>query len=136
MSECKTVRTRKWASMLCLLAVVLLQVPFAQAAWMSSQMACCASGQCTIPSHHHQAAPPKDELPMQCGHEMSQMADCKMSCCKTTDETAVNVEAFVLPYSAIVLAIHDQTPGTSQSESQMISRSYKPLSPPPKVSFS
>jgi hypothetical protein len=136
MLELTQTRARKWTAVLCLMAVILLQAPFAQAAWISNQMACCTDGKCAIPSHHHKTAPPKDDKPMNCGHDMNQVSECKMSCCKTMDETAINVESFIVPYSAIILATQDQTPGISHFAPQMISRSYKPQSPPPKFSLS
>ena len=136
MSERNTIRARKWAAVFCLAAVLFLQGPFAQAAWIARQMACCASGQCTIPSHHHKTEPAKNDLPMQCDHQSNGIPDCKMSCCKTSDETATNVQAFLLPYSAIALAMETHSPGLTRSAPQLISRAPKPQSPPPKLSLS
>ncbi len=137
MSKRTQICTSKWAAILCLTAVVLLQAPFAQAAWIARQMACCASGQCSIPSHHHhKAEPAKEDTPMQCGHDRNKMSECKMSCCKTTDETAIGVAPFVLPYSAIVFERQDRISGIRQFAPQMISRFYRPQSPPPRPSLS
>jgi hypothetical protein len=59
-----------------------------------------------------------------------------MSCCKTLDGTAINVESFVLTQPAVVLEMQDETSGVSRFLSQLISRSYKPQPPPPKTSLS
>lgn len=127
--------TSKCAALICLFAVVLLQAPFARAAWLSSSMACCNSDHCSIPAHHHKNVPAKSEMPMDCGHNMSHMSDCKISCCKTS-ETAINIQQFVTPDLQISLALPNGTPEISLLVPQMISRSEKPLSPPPKLSFS
>ena len=126
--------SRRLAAVACLFAVLLLQVPFAQGAWMSS-MACCMTGQCPIPGHHHQKQPQQsqaNDMPMDCGHDMSHMSDCKMSCCKTSDETSINIAQFVMPDLQITLEPLAATPQVSCFAPQMISRSEKPQSPPPK----
>jgi hypothetical protein len=114
--------------------VVLLQAPFAQAAWISS-MACCMTDRCTVPSHHHDSQskqPQQADMPMDCGHDMSQMSDCKMSCCKTSDETAISIAQFVLPDLQITLVQLAPISAVSHHAPQLISRSDKPQSPPPK----
>jgi hypothetical protein len=72
---------------------------------------------------------------MQCGHNMSQMSDCKMSCCKTTEEIAVSSHPFVMPHFQITIDLRAGTPEISQSAPQMISRNDKPQSPPPRFSL-
>jgi|SRR5579859_4916346 len=123
---------RKAAAWICLLAILLLQAPFARAVWVSAAINCCMDDHCPIPGHHHKSAPPKDDMPMDCGHEMKHHADCKISCCKTADETAISVAQFVVPYALFVFSSHTASPDVSQFVPQMISRSEKPQSPPPK----
>lgn len=125
--------TRKVAALLCLLAVVLLQAPFARAAWFSSSMGCCMSDHCPIPGHHHKPAKAESEMPTDCGHNMGHMSDCKISCCKTIDETAINIAQFVVPDLQFCLSLHNETPKVALFAPQMISRSKKPLSPPPRL---
>ena len=124
--------TRRLAALVCLLAVLLLQAPFARAAWLSSSMGCCMSDHCPIPGHHHKNAPAKDDMPMDCGHGMKHQADCKISCYKTTDETSINIAQFVLPDAQPVLSSHSVSPDVSRFVAQLIPRSEKPQSPPPK----
>jgi hypothetical protein len=69
---------------------------------------------------------------MDCGHDINKMSDCKISCCKTSDETAINVAQFVMPDFQTTLEPIPATPQTSRFAPQMISRSEKPQSPPPK----
>jgi hypothetical protein len=126
---------RKAAALVCLLAVVLLQAPFARAAWMSSAMNCCLGDNCPIPGHHHKNANAENEMPMDCGHNTGKMSDCKISCCKTTGETAINIQQFVVPHFQSSLVPRSGTSEISLLVPQMISRSEKPLSPPPKLSF-
>jgi len=125
----------RWKGLVCLFAVLLLQVPFARATWMSSVMACCMGEQCPIAGHHHksQSQPTQqNNMPMDCGHDMSGMSDCKMSCCKTSDETAVNIVQFVIPDLQIRIESLGSESQVSPFASQMISRTEKPQSPPPK----
>lgn len=126
---------RKTAAILCLLAVVLLQAPFARAAWMSSSMACCMGDRCTIPAHHHKGHTQQtrqNDMPMDCDHEMGKMADCKMSSCKSSNETDIDVAPFVMPDFQMTLEPLAATSGVMDFALQMISRSEKPQSPPPK----
>ncbi len=128
----KNSRKRKLAAIFCLLGVVLLQAPFVRAVWLSAEMNCCMDDHCPIPGHHHQSAPAKSKMPMDCGHNMSHLSDCKISCCKTTDETAINIAQFVMPDAQIAFWLTGGTSEISRLVTQMISRSEKPLSPPPK----
>jgi hypothetical protein len=126
-------RKRKLAAILCLLAVVLLEAPFARAAWISSTMGCCMGDHCLIPSHHHKSANAQNEMSTDCGHNVSRMSDCKISCCKTTDETAISAQQFVMSDLQIALPLSSGTPETSRFVPQMISRFDEPQSPPPRL---
>ncbi len=123
-------RRRSISASICLLVVVLLYAPLAGAAWSSSQSACCTSGQCQVPAHHHQKTPANH---MDCGHEMSSgMMACSMSCCHDSDRWLVVSMAFVLPASVAVdvaAAINSPMELTKASD---FPRSIEPLSPPPR----
>src|SRR5213078_3865411 len=73
-------RSRSISASICLLVVVLLYAPLAGAAWSSYRSACCTSGQCAIPAHHHQKTPAEHANHMDCGHDMTGMMACAMSC--------------------------------------------------------
>src|SRR5216684_1709993 len=90
-------RGRSISASICLLMVVLLYAPLAGAAWSSRQMACCASGQCPIPAHHHQKTPAAPANHMDCGHEMAGMMSWSMYCCHYSDRSVVASLGFVLP---------------------------------------
>lgn len=125
--------THKRAAVICLAAVLLLQVPFAGAAWLSSSMACCMGNHCSVQSHHHKPSAPKvSEMPMDCGHHSNKAPECKMSCCKSTDEAATNVSLFLIPSPQAIRSIERAIPAVSQPVPQTISRSEKPQSPPPR----
>ena len=124
---------RQLAALVCLVAVLLLQAPFARASWLAVASNCCMGDHCPIPGHHHKTQPAKEEMPMDCGHDMSKMSDCKIYCCKTIDETAINIEKFVMPDSQIALPFSHGTPESSRFVPQMISRFDKPQSPPPRL---
>jgi len=132
MRKRQNLRARQLAAFVCIVAVLLLQAPFARAAWIASKSNCCVSDHCPIPGHHHQSAPAKEDMPMDCGHGIKHQADCKISCRKTSDETAVNIAQFVVPDAQFVLSSHNASPDPSRLAPQLISRSAKPQSPPPK----
>src|SRR5260370_39823331 len=90
-------RRRSIAASICLLAVFLLYAPLAGAAWSSYQSACCMSGQCKIPAHHHHKAPAAPAHHMDCGHDMAGMIACAISCCHDSERSLVSSIAFVLP---------------------------------------
>jgi hypothetical protein len=117
---------------ICLLAVVLLYAPLAGAAWSSYQMACCTSGHCPIPAHHHQKAPAAPANHMDCGHEMSGMMACSMSCCHDSDRSLVTSMAFVLPPPALVAAVAAIKAPIEVAKPMDFPRSIEPLSPPPR----
>jgi hypothetical protein len=124
---------RRWISAnICLLAVVLLYAPLAVAAWSSYQMACCTSGQCPIPSHHHQKTPAAPANHMDCGHEMPGMMACSMSCCHDSERSLVTSIAFVLPPPAKVAAMAAIKSPIEVAKPLDFSRSIQPLSPPPR----
>jgi len=126
---------RKIAAIACLVALLLLQAPFASAAWFSSSMACCMGDHCPIPSHHHKSAA-NTEKPMDCDHNMGKMADCKISRCRTSDETAINIAQFVIPVAQVVPSLETKVPSIFQIAPQTLSRSEKPQSPPPRTNLS
>ena len=136
LKQCTSVRSRKLTALLCLFAVLLLQAPFARAAWLSSSMACCMGDHCPVPGHHHKSATSENAMPMDCGHNMSHMSDCKISCCNAADETAINIAQFVMPSLQVALSLDCVAPILAPFAPQMISRAEKPQSPPPRLTLS
>jgi hypothetical protein len=125
-------RRRSISAGICLLAVVLLYAPLAGAAWASRQMACCASGQCPIPAHHHQKTPAAPADHMDCGHEMAGMTACSMSCCHDSDRSLVASMAFVLPPSTVAAKAAAIKSPIKLTKPLDFPRSIEPLSPPPR----
>lgn len=125
-------RRRSISAGICLVAVVLLYAPLAGAAWSSYQMACCMSGQCPIPAHHHQKNPTAPANHMHCEHDMSGMMACSMSCCHDSERSLVTSMAFVLPPPAIVAAMAGIKSPIEVAKPLDFPRSIEPLSPPPR----
>jgi hypothetical protein len=132
MKSARQSRRRSIAAGICLLAVVLLYAPLAGAAWSSRQMACCASGQCPIPAHHHQNSPAAPANHMDCGHEMAGMTACSMSCCHDSDRSLVASMAFVLPPPAVAAEATSIKSPIELAKPLDFPRSIEPLSPPPR----
>jgi hypothetical protein len=137
-------RVRTAAAWICLLAVALLYAPLASAALIANGLDCCAGGYCNIPEHrHHQrqlghghhgapAAPSQNSAPMDCGHEMSGLTSCSMSCCQDTVRPTLIPGAFVLPDVIFVPATTEATRPVQVSDAFEPSRFVKPVSPPPR----
>jgi hypothetical protein len=120
-----------------LLAVVLIYGPLAGAAWSSHAMACCTDDHCNIPQHHHQKTREHSASntagTTNCGHDMSGMTNCSMSCCQDPDKPVVTAVAFVLPHRAFASASMQVTRSDDAPRAVEIPRSVEPLSPPPRV---
>src|SRR5258708_1088708 len=125
-------RRRSISASICLLVVVLLYAPLAGAAWSSYQSACCTSGQSPVPPHHHQKTPAVPANDMDCGHEMSGMMACSMSCCHDSDRSLLTSIAFVLPPPAAVAASAAIKSPIELAKPLDFPRSIEPLSPPPR----
>jgi hypothetical protein len=125
-------RRRSISASICLLVVVMLYAPLAGAAWSSYQSACCASGQCAIPGHHHQKTPAAPSNHTDCGHEMSGIMACAMSCCHDSDRSLVTSIAFVLPPSVADAASAAIKSPIELAKPLDLPRSIQPLSPPPR----
>ena len=125
-------RRRSISASICLLIVVALYAPLAGAAWSSYQSSCCASGQCPIPAHHHQKTPAAPANHMDCGHDVSGMMACTMSCCHDSDRSVVTSMAFVLPPSVAVPASAAIKSPIELANPLDFLRSPEPLSPPPR----
>jgi len=133
-------RTRLIGALACLLAIAVLYAPLAAAAFSPSVMACCTSGFCNIPRHHHKSAPATSEAAAasheDCGHDMAAkmagMSDCSMDCCQTHDTPAVSSVAFVMPPVFFVpLSLH-VTRAAETVRAIEIPRAIEPASPPPR----
>ncbi len=125
-------RRRSIAASICLLTVVLLYAPLAGAAWSSYQSACCMSGQCKIPAHHHHKAPAAPANHMECGHDMGGMMACAMSCCHDSERSFVSSIAFVLPPAMAATAPVAITSSIELAKRANFLRPIEPLSPPPR----
>ena len=119
---------------LCLLAVVLLYAPFAVAAWPARSMACCTEDHCPIPEHHHRKAPAAPSTAEDCGHNMSGLTACTMSCCHPNDHPLVVSIAFLLPSLASVPVPIAVTRSPAWRNQLEFSSSAEPPSPPPRLS--
>jgi hypothetical protein len=121
---------------LCLLAVALLYAPMAGAALLVYGADCCVGGFCNIPAHHHQKQQPvssQDSAPMDCGHDMSGMTPCSMSCCKDSARPALIPGAFMLPAASFAPSTGEVLRPVQLASALEISRFVKPLSPPPRL---
>jgi hypothetical protein len=128
-------RVRSAAAWICMLAVGLLYAPMAGAALVAYGVDCCMGGFCNIPEHHHhksQPTPAQDTASMDCGHDMSGMTSCSMSCCKDPARPALIPGAFVLPAANFVPADSGVIRPIMLTNRLEISRFVKPLSPPPR----
>src|SRR5467141_209576 len=125
-------RRRSISASICLLVVVLLYAPLAGAAWSSYQSACCTSGQCPIPAHHHQKTSAEHTNHMDCGRDTTGMMACAMSCCHDSDRSLVTSIAFVLPPSVAVAASAAIESPIELAKPLDFPRSIEPLSPPPR----
>jgi len=125
-------RRRSISAGICLFVVVLLYAPLAGAAWSWYQSACCASGQCAIPGHHHQKPRAAPANQMDCEHDKSGMMTCSMSCCHDSDRSLVTSIAFVLPPSVAVAASAAIKSPIELAKPLDFPRSIEPLSPPPR----
>src|SRR5216684_6255 len=117
---------------ICLFVVALLYAPLAGAAWASYQSACCMSGQCPIPGHHHQKPPVVLANQMDCVHNMSGIMACAMSCCHDSDRSLVYSLAFVLPPTVAATPWVAITSPIELAKPLNFPRSIEPLSPPPR----
>jgi len=125
-------RRRSLTASLCLLAMIMLYAPLAGAAWSSYQMACCASGQCKIPEHHHHKIPVAPANHMDCGHDMGGMMECAMSCCHDSERSFVASIAFVLSAGVVGAMPAATTSRIEFAKPLDLLRSIEPLSPPPR----
>jgi hypothetical protein len=126
-------RSRSFYSIACLLAVVLLYAPLAAAAWSSYAAGCCTSNQCPIKEHHHHQSPAAPENHMDCGHELSGMTACTMSCCHNPDRPFVFSVVFVSSASINIFEPSALQSHIAFTKLPDLRRSIEPLSPPPRL---
>src|SRR5579863_4043326 len=116
----------------CLVAVLLMYAPFAAFAYSARTMSCCTGDHCPIREHHHQAMPIGSNDAMDCGHDMSGMTACTMSCCHQTDRPVLAPVAFLLPELTSTSALSSATLPVGMLKQNDLPRATKPLSPPPR----
>jgi hypothetical protein len=129
-------RTRAAYACICMLAVGLLYAPTAAVAWTARGRACCAADHCPVPEHHHSKAPARSEMPMDCGHDMSGMGACSMSCCHDSGRQLVTPMAFVLPSIASFSAPDAVITDVEMASPIETPKAFEPLSPPPRLTAS
>jgi len=117
----------------CLVVVFLMYAPFAAIAYSAHAMSCCTGDHCPIREHHHQATPSASRNDMNCGHGLSGMTACTMSCCHQDERSGITPIAFVLPGSSSASAQTFTTPLVAALQQIELPRSIEPLSPPPRV---
>lgn len=92
-------------SLVCLCALVLLQLPAISVAAMAITGACCSTDNCPIAAHHHPMPAKAQQAPMDCdhssdnqaqSHSAAKMRHCSMSCCQTTEQSAIHGHFFLL----------------------------------------
>lgn len=135
LSSLKQKRLRIAAAWFCLLAVALLYAPLAGAALLAHGVDCCVGGFCNVPEHHHHKQPPaptQHSAPMDCGHDISGMTSCSMSCCKDPARPALIPGAFLVPSLSFAPAVGAVLDSVQLTASLEIFRFVKPLSPPPR----
>jgi hypothetical protein len=129
---------KRLAAVFCLLAVSLLHVPMALAAWSIEAGLCCTGDYCPILAHHHHQTPAAPAAgKMDCGHDMGDheqrgMSKCNMSCCHDSGGPAIASVAYVLP---LVVSEEGLPPAYSPVMLAKQTSSFpktKPLSPPPR----
>lgn len=116
-----------------MLAVALLYAPLAAAVWAAQTMSCCTGNYCPIAAHHHQNAPAEPAQEMNCGHEMSMLMSCTMSCCQTTERPMVTAIAFVLPDLSFASMSRTVTQVAEAPPPIELPGALAPLSPPPRL---
>jgi len=126
-------RRRIVAAWVCLLTAAFLYAPLAAANWSAHVMACCTGDYCPIAQHHHPKKPASPHSEMDCGHDMSEMMDCSMSCCPRSENPLVTAIAFVLPHVTSVSTGIAVTGSADTLQALEIPRSLKPVSPPPRL---
>ena len=124
------------AAWVCLLTAVALYAPLAGAAWSVHSMACCTGDHCPIAQHHHQKRQASPHSDMDCGHDMSEMMDCSMSCCQSSEKPLVTAVAFVLPHQMSAFAPACVVRAAETARAVAVPRVVKPLSPPPRIANS
>ncbi len=71
---------------------------------------------------------------MDCGHDMTEMMACSISCCQDSDHTLLAAHTFVLPSVISVSAPVDSARALEKACTIERSSYSEPLSPPPRFS--
>lgn len=127
-------RARVVSAWCCLLAVLLLFAPNAEAAWSAHAAACCTGDHCPIPEHHHSKQRPATPTHAQdCEHQAGDaLSDCSMSCCEKTEQTLLAAMNFVLPLNITIATPDDFSAAAPAFHVNNFVRSLEVLSPPPR----
>jgi hypothetical protein len=137
--------TRLVGAWLCLLAVALLWMPVAAAAWSAHVMACCDGKMCTTQGHQHnkQTQKPANDAgaPMNCGHakgepQSDSMMNCAMSCCQQQEQFTSAGVIYVLPEAVAQNVFVAAERSVLVADAKEITVRCGPLSPPPRSNSS
>lgn len=133
---------KRFAAVVCLMAVFLLWSPLWAAALQASGMDCCDGTMCAAHGHSPMShvggasTPAHSGRPMQCDHSSSgSMMQCAMSCCHEQPRSFTASIQFVLPLPPAVLIPVRSLEAISRFELTQVLYSFDPLSPPPRNSF-
>ena len=121
------------AALLCLLALSLLYAPLAAPLWLGASTSCCASGMCPLHGYHHKMPAKAAGMPMDCGHNMSRISSCSLSCCQTQNQAAVTWHPFLLQDVGPPAEAPSVPKLTPSSTPLVLSPSLDPPYPPPRT---
>jgi hypothetical protein len=128
---------RRMPTLLCLFALFLFHAPVIGAAVLASGM-CCTGEHCPIAAHHHSAK--TEEARMDCEHSTNggaaKLQNCSMSCCQTTEQSAVHAQVFVLSPDVTPASFAPLCEALSSRTCDEEIGPFSPLSPPPKSAAS
>ena len=121
-------------SLCCLVAAFLLQGPL-MAGLIIASGGCCTGDHCPIAAHHHATAKTA-EAPMDCDHKLNhsgaKVRSCSMSCCDSTEQSAVHSHVFLLSPVIELASANPLCEGVSAFAADATAAFFAPLSPPPK----
>ena len=129
-------RLRTAAGVLCLLAVSLMQAPLVLAAWSISTGKCCTGSYCPIAAHHHRQMESEPAHEMDCGHEMSGMSSCKISCCHDSDQPTIAANVFLVPVGSSFEEPISSVATIEATKPTKFQRFIDPQFPPPRITSS
>jgi len=114
----------------------MLYAPFAAMAFSAYARACCASGYCPMPGHHHGTPAAPAPAATECEHSSPVTSTCSLQCCQDTEKSFLHALVFELPLDADLTAPLGSGPAWMPVSAKAISFFNRPLAPPPRLSLS